>query len=244
MHIHRNAPSAIDRALEEGFDDRWRIVSSDPTGSSSALILAAETDPRLLAISSRQMRFPLPERDGLHFHPLVFLRHPILRARAVYEHERSPWQRANSDTLHTRMANDKNFRGWIEWCLSAQILAGPIANLQTRLCSVTNNGSRMSDWDEPITLRNLDEATAQLSTASVGTIEDFDASLIRIERSLHLNFPKLRLLSYLENFQADEGIDPELTLEAVRDELGPSLYDRLCAANAFDLLLWRRASGS
>jgi hypothetical protein len=81
-----------------------------------------------------------------------------------------------------------------------------------------------------------------LSTAAVGTIEDFEASLIRIERALHLAFPRLRLLAYLANVAGDEGIDLTTTEDMVHEELGDALYDRLCAANAFDLLLWKRAS--
>lgn len=242
MHIHCNAGSAIDRALQESFDDEWRTVNpSDPGAAGAAVAQAASEDARLRAISIHQMRFPLPERDGLRFHPLLFLRNPIVRARSVYDHERSAQQRAHSDALHTRMANEHDFGDWVEWCLSEPILAGPLANLQTRLCSLTNNGTRLDHWSRPVTLRNFREATALLADAAVGTIEDFDASLIRIERALHLTFPRLRLLSYLDDVRIDENIDLDLTPDAVRDELGEALYDQLCAANAFDLLLWQRA---
>ncbi|WP_404713057.1 DUF6473 family protein [Sphingomonas sp. MMS24-J13] len=245
MHIHRNAGSAIDRALQESFDHQWRTVSApDPAAGGEAVVQAAASDAGLQAISAHQMRFPLPEREGLRFQPLLLLRNPIVRARSVYDFERSEQQRTHSDAFHTRMANQHDFRGWVEWCLSDTIASGPIANLQTRLCSVTNNGTRMDHWNHAITLRNFHEAKTLLSTAAVGTIEDFDASLIRIERALHLTFPRLRLLAYLENAAADEGIDLTTTEDMVREELGEALYDRLCAANAFDLLLWKRAFNS
>jgi hypothetical protein len=243
MHIHRNAGSAIDRALQESFDHQWRTVAaSDPAGGTDAVAQTAAADASVQALSAHQMRFPVPAREGLCFQPLLFLSNPIVRARSVYDFERSEEQRSRSDAFHTRMANQHDFHGWVDWCLSDTIASGPIANLQTRLLGVTNNGTRMDHWNHAITLRNFREATTLLSTAAVGTIEDFDASLIRIERALHLDFPRLRLLSYLENAAADEGIDLTTTEESVRDELGDALYDRLCAANAFDLLLWKRAS--
>jgi hypothetical protein len=167
-----------------------------------------------------------------------------LRARAIYQHERSEWRRKNSDELHTRMANQHDFRGWIQWCLSQQMLSGPVANYQTRMCCISDNGTAPGDWDRPITLRHFEEASTLLAHAAVGTIEDFDVSLIRIERALHATFPKLRLLSYLEDVSVAEGIYPDLGVDDVRDELGDKVYNQLCAANAFDLLLWRRARTS
>lgn len=243
MHIHRNAGSAIDRALQESFDQQWRTVSApDPAEGTEAVAQAAASETGIMALSAHQMRFPLPAREGLRFQPLLLLRNPIVRARSVYDFERSEQQRSQSDGFHTRMANQHDFRGWVEWCLSDTIASGPIANLQTRQCSVTNNGTRMEHWNHTISLRNFREASALLSTAAVGTIEDFEASLIRIERALHLDFPRLRLLAYLEDAAVDEGIDLTTTEDVVREELGDALYDRLCAANAFDLLLWKRAS--
>jgi hypothetical protein len=245
MHIFKNGGAAIDRALKEGFDHRWTAVASPaPEKGAEAVAQATDADPRLLAVSASQIRFPFARRDGLRFHPLLFLRNPILRARAVYQHERSEWQRDNSDGLHTRMANQHDFRAWIQWCLSERMLSGPIANYQTRMCSISDNGTKLDDWARPITLRHFREASTLLANATVGTIEDFDASLIRIERILHATFPKLRLLSYLDDVSVPDGIYPDLGMDDVRDELGEKVHSQLCAANAFDLLLWRRARTS
>jgi hypothetical protein len=242
MHLFKNAGAAVDRALKEGFDHRWTMLASTAPGEGAeAVAQAADADPNLLAVSVGQIRFPFPHRDRLRFHPLLFLRNPILRARAVYQNERSEWQRKHSDGLHTRMANEHDFRAWIQWCLSEQMLSGPVGNYQTRMCCITDNGTTLADWGKPITLRHFREATTMLANATVGTIEDFDASLIRIERALHPTFPKLRLLSYLEEISVQEGIYPDLGADDVHDELGDKVYNQLCAANALDLLLWRRA---
>jgi hypothetical protein len=245
MHVFKNGGAAIDRALKEGFDERWTMAAPPtPADGAETVAQAIDANPRLLAVSANQIRFPFPKRDGVRLHPLLFLRHPILRAQAVYQHERSEWQRNNSEALHTRMANQHDFRGWVQWCLSAQMLSGPIANYQTRMFSMTHNGTKQEDWGVGVTLRNFHEATTLLANSIVGTIEDFDASLVRIERMLHPTFPKLRLLSYLDDVSVQDGIYADRTPHDVRDELGDKVYNDLCAANAFDLLLWRRAGNS
>ena len=244
-HIFKNAGSAIDRSLSESFGNDWTTLdpnSIDAVLTSEDIIAAIKDRPDLSAVSSHQIRFPFPELSSIKFHPIVFLRDPILRAQSIYDYERMPGRRDTSTAMHTVMANDCSFSDWIAWCLSRIVLSGPIANYQTRMCSQRHNGLNLEDWDIQVSLQNFREARDQLSRVHVGTVERLEPSMLRIERALEPYFPKLRFLSHIENASIVEGVRTERTHEALQRDLGDSLYERLCSANAYDLLLYQRFS--
>ena len=84
-HIFKNAGTSIDYALKRVFGDAWGVFESD----NAHTILTAEDLRKYLvdhielkAVSSHVLRPPLTNDHSL---PILFLRHPILRAKSVYE---------------------------------------------------------------------------------------------------------------------------------------------------------------
>jgi hypothetical protein len=135
-------------------------------------------------------------------------------------------------------AKEVDFAGWLSWCLSDTLLAGPVANYQTRVCSRICNGLDPVDWKEPVHLDSYLDAVEQLKDVSVAVYEELPTSLTRIEAELEPHFPGICL--------ADRsGGEEERERPAdLRRLLGDALYEKLSAANAYDIMLHRRFSRS
>jgi hypothetical protein len=89
-HIFKNAGSSVDKALENSFGEKW--TNWDASGKSGKISPNALRDfiidnPNLRAVSSHSAIPPLPIYDGITCHPLVFIRHPIIRAYSAYQFE-------------------------------------------------------------------------------------------------------------------------------------------------------------
>jgi hypothetical protein len=239
-HIFKNAGSTVDRSLKESFGERWTEI--DPhvyAVGSKDVFHELERRPHLRAISTHQLRFPLEERDDICLHRIVFLRDPILRAQSIYEFERLP-SRQDVNLPHTMQAKILSFAEWIAWCLQGPAAAGPIANFQTRACSVTRNGHAPEDWHSWVGFQQYREAEAQLAKCHVGRVDRLPRSLLQIETALQPHFPELQLLPYAENTSRQAGMPTRRSRESIKAELGQPLYARLCEANAWDLLLYDR----
>jgi hypothetical protein len=243
-HVYKTAGEVVDRSLREPLGDRWMSIDperiEDVIGEAE-LLAALEKHDRAVAVSSHQVRFPLDGDDGVRFYPLVMLGHPLLRARSVYDYERAEGRRGTVFTPHAIHANALGFADWVAWCLEAPERAGPIADYQTRMCALTLNGRDPRDWSHPVGPAQYAEAAAQLGRAHVGSVERLAASLRRIETALHPLFPELRLLPFGEDAEREPIAE---ALARMQDELGPKAYERLCTANAYDLLLYERYASS
>jgi hypothetical protein len=242
VHIFKNAGSAIDRSLRESFGTRFKVI--DPVEINRAfgradLVEAVLAEPGIAAVASHQIRFPFSNSRRLRIHPIIFLRHPLLRVQSIYDYERMDGRNDTSTAPHTIAANAMDFPEWIEWCLSEIRRSGPVANFQTRICGLTANGSTRDHWGVPVGLVSYQEAVAQLRTAHVGIVEDFERSIARIERRLRDYFPELILSSYVENASLAAQVITERSVDRVEEALGRDLFARLCEANRYDLMLYQ-----
>lgn len=243
LHIFKNAGSTVDASLQASFGPSWQRLDAHQLGgcySASEVYELLDEDRTIRAISSHQLRFPLPDTDSYRFHTIVFLRDPIVRCHSIYDYERMDGRRNSSDAPHTKQANALEFGEFVRWCLNDDATAGPISNFQTRLCSVTNNGLGHDDWSIPVTLANFLEATSNLTERALcGRVEDFAASAIGIVRQLKDLFPDLVLSGSVKNASISSGVATPRSHESIRAALGDETYEALCAANRFDSLLHR-----
>jgi len=194
--------------------------------------------PTVRSVSSHQLRFPLSQVGRYRFHPIVFLRDPILRVQSIYEYERMDGRRDTSKLLHTVKANELSFADFVRWCLEDPLGAAPIANYQTRVCSLTLNGNRSDDWLKNLHFGNYLEAAEMLrASASVGVTEQFEVSCRKLESVLTPFFPSLKFENVVENSSRGGGVPVSRSVEGIRSELGDRLFHELCQANELDLLL-------
>lgn len=238
-HIHMNAGTAIDRSLKETFGPGWTMMDADAEGraDNDRLHALLARRGRIRALSSHRLVFPLESTDEIALHPVVLLRHPLLRARAIYDYERSDARRSSGTGQHHAEAIRLSLPEWLDWCLSGVVTSGPIANYQTRVCSTTLNGAQRGDWAREITVANLNEAIGNLRGALVGTVENLASDVRQWERKLRPFFPEIGLYPYRDG----NGVTPESGIEAalaaMRSDLGEDRYEKLADANRLDLLL-------
>lgn len=244
-HLFKNAGMSIDQSLKRHFGATWADVDLPTIGScitNDHLVERLSKQPHLAAVSSHQMRFPLPGNDLIRLHPVVLLRHPIDRIRSMYDFERREARQRNSKLLVTKQAAKLSLAEWIEWHLDTEFEVR-ITNWQTRICSVRHNGLQPDDWSVKADSTNLSEARAIISELPVvGIVDEFERTIAMLTSRFAPIFPGLNFLNVQVN-ESRQQRDLSLAdrLELLRLQLGPPLYRRLLHANELDLELYRFA---
>ncbi len=236
-HLFKNGGSSIERMLRSSFGHQFQSFDKD---QSSGRIPAIElqhylqNNTEIRAVSSHQL---LPPLIGGEFRvlPVIFLRHPLLRVRSAYLFE---WQKqlglntpkgSFSDYIQSKF--DKSF-------------SSVIADFQVSRLSHTdydNPRQAMKSHD----VQPLERAQNLLdSLPFFGLVERFSDSLTWMRSIACGRFPELEITEYKENvLQCDSGSTVE-RLDAIRTEIGDSLYFELCHRNQRDLQLYAYALGS
>ncbi|WP_406827632.1 hypothetical protein [Microbulbifer sp. ARAS458-1] len=233
-HLFKNAGSSIDEILRQSFGDTWLKFDKE---TSSAKILPADMQgfidrhPTARAISSHQAMPPLPQGEYEVF-PLVFLRHPLDRARSAYLFE---WKK------QLGLAEPKGtFAEYVREKLDPQN-HGPIADFQ-----VLQLSNESVEGDKP---RHATTGEARLERAKrfleelafFGLVERFHESLLRMHFCLQYHFPELKVINRQINTTQVAAQQLEDKLMTVRRELGEALYGELCDRNKYDLELYKFA---
>lgn len=232
-HIFKNAGSSVDAGLKASFGDAWvefKGVHAHDIQSSGELARFLRANPAISAVSSHLARPPLPWSGSL---PMVFLRHPLLRARSVYEFTRLD---ATQPFSQTAAAND--FAGYIRWALRHERGSVVIRNYQ--VVHLSEASWRSEDiLDTEATQDDLKQACALIGEWGVaGIVESFELSM-RVFQSLY--GPALPQINF-ENVHVNAtvsapGIPTHEQLEQCRRMLGSALYDDFMAANEMDAAL-------
>jgi hypothetical protein len=238
-HLYKNAGSTIDSILDANFsgEERGHLEGPYPwsTVSASELLEFTLANPKLRAISSHQARLPLPEHPDVTFLPIFFLRHPIDRVGSVYSFERQ--QPADSISPSTKIARTEGLASFTEWlvgregtgvCRNFQVI-----HLSTDVRDVPEGRATLDDYRHAV--QNLTKLPF------FGLVEAFDESLDRMQRYLEPYFGKLDMCHTPVNVTAGRKPTIHERIEAIRSELGPSLYRELLEHNALDLLLYEQA---
>jgi hypothetical protein len=231
-HIFKNAGSSLDRLLAECFGAGW--ASYEPMLPVSMLdiddtraFLAAR--PTVRAVSSH---LPLGLLSVPNSVPMIMLRHPIDRARSVFQFLR------RDVTQEDHAVARGSFADYVKWALGT-----PGKGVAVRNYQVFHLSSARLRPDNPqmvSTREDLAEAEALLtSLPAFGLVRRFADSCRVFEASYASLFPQLRLYDVHENTSADGiSVDAEAT-EAARKELGETVFASLWEANKLDLALYR-----
>ena len=114
-HIYKNAGTSVDRNLSASFGDRWAPFEGNGQQfvlSNTDVAAFAQANPHVCAISSHKAR-PFPAVET--FVPILFLRHPVERARSMYH-----FARRDPNHVDHAVARDGSFTDYVEWSLSTQ----------------------------------------------------------------------------------------------------------------------------
>mgnify|MGYP000159195178 CR=1 FL=1 len=233
-HLFKNAGSTIDEILKRSFGDAWLSFDKD---NPAAKILPSEMtefihrNPNARAISSHQVLPPFPQGNFEVF-PLIFLRHPLDRARSAYLFE---WQKqlgltepkgSFSEYVREQLDNGKR-------C--------PIANFHVSQLSNTALSGEKPLYDPT--------PEARISTAKeileklpfFGLVEELHESLLRMHFYLKYHFPELKVVNRKINATQDTCKRLDEKLLDIRRQLGEALYGELIDRNQQDLELYKFA---
>ncbi len=234
FHIFKNAGSSIDRILASSFGAAFGHYETtipfqalNPEGLGPFLA----SNPVLQAVSSH-----LPRRFLLlpHCLPIVMLRHPIDRARSVHQFI------CRDLTAKDNLVARQGFAAYVDWALGTPGEGISIRNYQVFHLS----GSPLRS-DNPLlisTVNDLLQAQARIAEwPAFGLVRHFRQSCHFFQTEYAPIFPQLRFREIRENVSPETAETEEDSVAAARDELGPTIFAKLCAANELDDELYRFA---
>ncbi|WP_177172510.1 sulfotransferase family 2 domain-containing protein [Paracoccus alkenifer] len=272
-HIYKNAGTSFDHVLRhnygarhECFDGPFPFFSIDQEQLDRIIMRRPDT----VAFSSHQVALPQPSSLDYRVLAAVFLRNPFLRIASIYRFKRGP-ERADGTALATLppdelraelaaqgladpppfdatstgiAAQQHDFAGWIEHCLSVPAETVHVSNAQTRFLAapfrcrpLLRRGAAGIEYD-------LGTATRVLAGIELlGRAEMFEPDVTRFGRILAEHGLTLTLPDDTRhNVTRQDAAPVAAQVEAVLAPLPFALRNRLIRANTQDLALYDRAS--
>lgn len=235
-HIFKNAGCSVDACLKASFGDGWKEFEGSHAHdiqSSEQLARFLRANERVVAVSSHLARLPLPWNGCL---PIVFLRHPLLRARSVYEFTRQDPTQPFADVVR-----GMGFADYVRWALRKERGSIVIRNYQVvhlsqaswRCANILDAEAGQADFEEA-----RDSIT---KWGVVGIVESFALSARVFNARYGPIFPKLNLRNVHVNTTSSNSTSVVDKIEQCRDLLGSTLHDAFMAANALDADLYEHA---
>lgn len=233
-HIFKNAGTTLDWCLKRHFGSGFLDHRDDkPMRTDGADYLGPFllSNPKLMAISSHHLCYPLPELTGVTLHAIYLFRHPIERVLSVYEFERQ--QRAQ--TPGAVNAKRMDITEYIRWRLTPESGA-TIRNYHVRYLAGLHRASKraLTNDDYEIAQANLHER------ARIGLVERYDESFVEFEYALQDAF-QLDLANVPQNVNTARAERAEDRVVELRARLGEPLFREVEAANELDLSLYAEA---
>ena len=240
-HIFKNAGTSIDFSLRNFFGSRWSPLE----GSHPRDIVTKEkfwdfilANPEISAVSSHTLR---PVRPTANILPIVFIRHPILRARSVFSFTKKDQAQPN----HNEIAK-LSFPDYVEWALSSDSCNGGVVIKNYQVIHLSDTSFRGENiLDVSASLDDLDQAKCFIQNLPVyGLVEKFNDSILKYENFLGKYFKGINLLNIRLNSMFDFNNDIDNQLKNIQNELGFSAYNKLNDFNVLDLSLYEYAQNN
>lgn len=237
-HIYKNAGMTIDWILHRNFPNQVLHIEGYRNARLSAdqVKNAAQPYPEHQAISSHCTPLTSPEEAWAKCH-ITILRDPIERFYSMYRFDRS----RTDDNPSSCMARESDFQGYCQWWI--EMKDSLWCNWQTRCCTPQSwsnpkqsNSSRRG-WDADL------EAAIQAikNTAFIGTVEQFDQSMLLLESRLQQKGIQFDAAYLRQNTMKGNSETTRNPHEVIEELLGTSLYERLKAENSMDYELLAHA---
>ena len=232
-HIPKNGGSTLIEILGRSFWETFAAFdhpNSDAEFTPRDLFSVLESDPRVNAVSSHQIFYPVPKAPGFLFFDICLLRDPMDRIRSNYDYFRVKPVRGHSiSDLANQLTLAQFVRRLVEempWTVN-DVQVNLLANGQV------NDQPRGED---------LDKATARmLETCFLGVVDCFDESLVAGQYGLNVLFPTLNCVQAPVNDSAKKGSTLAERTEQLRKACDDEVYAELLRLNAMDFELLRRA---
>jgi len=230
-HLFKNAGTTLDWSLRRQFGTAFVDHRNDDDMRRGADYLKPylESHHQLSALSSHHVRFPLPVSEKLELLPVISLRHPIDRARSVYEFER----RQDSQSPGAIHAKKLSFADYVRWRMQSDV-APTIRNFHCSFCT--------SSFDSVIDEQAyLDSVAMLIKTPLLVIVERYDESMVALENRLDHYFPGVDLSYVRQNETSGREINLVERIQRVFDDLGPELTVEFREKNHWDMELYETA---
>lgn len=232
-HIFKNAGTSVDWALENCFGKLWDTFEgkhAHDVMQPERLLEFLEQNPTVRAVSSHLLRPSVKIENIL---PIVFLRHPVLRAKSVYL-----FSRIDINQPDNKITANMTFHEYIKWVVSGGRGSVVVINYQTIHLSQASFRSP-SILDATATSEDLRFARNLLfGWPAFGIVEYFEKSMALFENTYSKVVPQFRLLTTHANATQKSPLTVDDQLMQIRDEIGIGLYEEFCAINEYDLSLY------
>jgi len=225
-HLFKNAGSTIEEILAHSFFENFARQDLDAAGVLPFL----QEHPQTKAISSHQIRYPLPVAPSCVFFDVCFLRDPLDRVRSMYQYSR---ERPQPGEPLSDLANRTDLRGFVaelveklpEWANDVQVQL---------LAHRTGN-------DDPPQEKHLELATeTMLKTSWLGVVDCFNESVIAGQHFLRPVFPDLDCAQQPVNVSGGLQNSLPARIQKLRNACDEQAFAELLRLNALDLELLKR----
>ena len=230
-HLFKNAGSTLDWSLKRQFGAGFIDHRDDHSMRQGASFLGPyiKSHNGLSAISSHHVRLPLPVSHEFKILPIFALRHPIDRARSVYDFER----RQEADTPGAIQAKKLSFADYVRWRMRPEV-SPTIRNFHCGFCT--------SNFDGEVEEQQYLESVALLTrTPLLIIVERYDESMLLLEHYLEQYFPDIDLSYVRQNETPGREASLKQRVAVVFDELGPELTVEFREKNHWDMKLYEDA---
>ncbi len=227
-HIFRNAGHTFDNGLKNNFGDSFLVHRDANRMKSGAAYLGPfiSENPKLKALSSHHIRFPLPEIQNVKLLPAIIFRHPVDRLGSIYLYEQK-YEEPLSEDARTKKISFQKY-------ILQKITSGKneiINNFQTRFCT--------EGYPQKINEKEFKLAFARINGMPLLGLADYhDESLVLFEEALRPYCPDIDL-SYAGHsitFSGEKIL--EHRVRAIFEALGLETLDAMLASNHWDLMLY------
>jgi hypothetical protein len=224
LHYHflKNAGMSIESILHRSFGSFFSSIDTEERDghiTEAALLDHLRRNPLLKAVSSHQIRYPVPRVAGFLFFDLCFLRDPFDRIRSTYDYFR---EKPSVGDPVSDFANQLPLGGFI-----ARLIEEMPWHINDAQVNLLANGIA----NDPPTQQDFERAVAKmLQTSFLGVVDRFNESLIAGQHFLRPVFPTLDCSAEMENVSSKRA-------ENLSDACEPGVYAELVRLNAYDLKL-------
>lgn len=228
-HIFKNAGTTIENILDHSFGERFLrldVPGLDMPIPNTQILETLAGNPSLAALSSHQIRHPLPQAPGILFFDICFLRDPLDRLRSTYDYYRLKPDPADPMSDLAQHCNLGEF-------MASMIRDFPLYSKNVQV----NNLACFGDSDEPQE-KDLELAIRRMrETSFLGVVDLFDDSVAAGEYALRRVFPELD--SAIPAANVSRGLEGSLAgrTAQVQEACGEDIYRDLVRLNQLDFRL-------
>jgi hypothetical protein len=232
-HLFKNAGSTIEEMLDHSFRGHFRRMETADTSGivrDRDLLRHMWDEPEVLAVSSHQIRYPMPQAFGYLFFDICFVRDPLDRLRSFYDYFR---RRPDPSNPISGLANQGGLGEFAARMLREQSLF--VRNNQVNLLACSGNSDDPGERDLELAIRRLRAA------AFPGVVDLFEQSAAAGASRLRQAFPELDLSQPAVNVTRGMQGTLEARVEEFRDACAAPVFEELMRVTALDRRLVRAA---